>query len=540
MAPLLIDPKGSAMRSFHYPGRSPVIGRHGMCATSHPAASLVAIETLKRGGNAVDAAIAATALLCVVEPAMTGIGGDCFAIVHKPGTGLIGLNSSGRAPKSATCDWYANAGIKQIQVTTPHAVTIPGAIDGWATLLRDHGTMSLAGVLAPAIDAAENGFVVAPRVAHDWAGLVDKLKLHAGARQHLLVDGRSPRMGETMRFPALAATLKAIARDGRDAFYRGAVAEDIVSELRELGGLHTIEDFAAQKASYVKPIAVPYGGVELNELPPNNQGIVALIMLRMLDRLEVREFGASSVERYHLLLECGRLAYAARDAFVADPDHARVSVPAMLSDAFIDGLVKRVDLKRRTPTLGPIPAPKGGDTTCLSVVDRNGMAVSFINSLFSGFGSAIVTRKSGVVLQNRGTGFVLDPSHANCIAPGKRPMHTLVPALATKGGEPWLAFGVMGGAFQAAGHAQVLTNIVDYRMDVQEAIDHPRVFFEGGEVHYEATLAHSIAPALAELGHTVSQRGDPWGGGQAVEIDANLGILIGGSDARKDGCAIGF
>ena len=528
------------MRSFHYPGRSPVIARHGMCATSHPAASLVAVETLKRGGNAVDAAISATALLCVIEPAMTGIGGDCFAIIHKPGVGLLGLNASGRAPKAATCEWYAAAGIKQIQVTTPHAVTVPGAIDGWATLLRDHGTMSLAEVLAPAIDAAGNGFAVAPRVAHDWAGLLAKIELHPGARQHLLLDGHTPRVGEIMRFPALAATLTAIARDGRDAFYKGAIAEDIVSELNALGGLHTMADFAAQKASYVTPISVPYAGAELNELPPNNQGVVALIMLRMFDRLEMRRFAPSSLERYHLMLECGRLAYAARDAFVADADHAKVPVSYMLSDGFIADLVRRIDPAKRIAELGPIPQPKGTDTTCLSVVDRNGMAVSFINSLFSGFGSGIVTRKTGVVLQNRGTGFVLDPAHDNCIAPGKRPMHTLVPALATKAGKPWLSFGVMGGAFQAAGHAQVFTNMVDYKMDVQEAIDHPRVFFDGGHVHYEAPLAASIAPALGTMGHPVALRPDPWGGGQAVEIDHARGVLIGGSDARKDGCALGF
>ncbi len=528
------------MRSFHLPGRSPVIARHGMCATSHPAASFAAIDVLKRGGNAVDAAITATALLCVIEPAMTGIGGDCFALVHKPGVGLIGLNASGRAPRAATCDWYANAGIKQLQITTPHAVTVPGAIDGWATLLRDHGTLSMAEVLAPAIDAAEHGFAVAPRVAHDWAGLKAKIELHAGARQHLLVDGRTPVAGEIMRFPALAQTLKAIARDGRDAFYAGAVASDIVTELRALGGLHTLEDFAAQRSSYVTPISVSYGGAELNEMPPSNQGIVALIMLRMFDRLNVRQFDASSVERYHLLLECGRVAYAARDAFVADPDTSTVSVKAMLSDGFITDLVKRVDPKKRTADLGAIPRPKGGDTTCLSVVDRNGMVVSFINSLFSGFGSGIVTSKSGVVLQNRGTGFVLDPSHDNCIAPGKRPMHTLVPALATKAGKPWLSFSVMGGAYQAAGHAHVLTSILDYKMDVQEAIDHPRAFFDAGQVMYEAPLATTIAPALAALGHPVAQRGDPWGGGQAVEIDHARGILIGGSDARKDGCALGF
>lgn len=528
------------MRSFHLPGRSPVIARSGMAATSHPSASLAAVETLQRGGNAVDAAIAATALLCVIEPAMTGIGGDCFALLHKPGLGLIGLNASGRAPAAATPQWYAGAGIKQIEVTTAHAVTVPGAIDGWSKLLADHGTMTLSDVLAPAIEAAEHGFAVAPRVAHDWAGLWPKIKLHAGARQHLLLDGRPPRAGDIMRFPALAATLKAIARDGRDAFYAGPIAEDMVNELKALGGLHTLKDFAAQRASYVTPISVPYAGVELNELPPNNQGVVALIMLRMLDRLGVRDYPASSAERYHIMLECGRLAYAARDAFLADPDHASVAVSQMLSDGFIADLCARIDPKRRIATLGPIPRPGGSDTTCLSVVDRNGMAVSFINSLFSGFGSGIVTAKTGVVLQNRGTGFVLDPTHDNCIAPGKRPLHTLVPALATKAGKPWLSFGVMGGAFQAAGHAQVLTNMVDYKMDVQEAIDHPRIFFDGDAVHYEQPLSGTIAPALTALGHPMSLRADPWGGGQAIELDAQRGILIGGSDARKDGCALGI
>ena len=528
------------MRSFHLPGRSPVLARHGMCATSHPAASLVAIETLKRGGNAVDAAIAATALLCVIEPAMTGIGGDCFALIHKPGTGLLALNASGRAPAAATAKWYADAGIKQIAVTSPHAVTVPGAIDGWATLLRDHGTMSLADVLAPAIEAAEAGFVVAPRVAHDWAGLVAKINLNVGARQHLLFDDRSPAVGDTIRFKALAATLKAIARDGRDAFYKGAIAEDMVSELNALGGLHALGDFAAQKSSYVTPISVAYAGAELHELPPNNQGIVALMMLRMIDRLDVRSAAAGSIERYHLMLEAARLAYAARDAFVADPDHAKVAPTYMLSDSFIGDLVERIDRSKRTVALKPIPRPAGTDTICLSVVDKNGLAVSFINSLFAGFGSGIVTRKTGIVLQNRGSGFVCDPSHPNCIGPGKRPMHTLVPALATKAGKPWLAFGVMGGALQPAGHVFVLANRIDYGMDIQEAIDHPRAFFENNDVLVEQPLLGTVADGLSHMGHTVSLRADPWGGGQAVEIDHQRGILIGGSDARKDGCALGY
>ena len=533
------------MRSYHLPGRSPVIARHAMCATSHPAASLVAIETLKRGGNAVDAAIAATALLCVIEPAMTGIGGDCFALLYKPGKAqtsgaLIALNASGRAPAAATPEWYANAGIKQIQVTTPHAVTIPGAVDGWATLLRDHGTMTLADVLGPAIDAAERGFPVAPRVGHDWAKLVDKIKLHAGARQHLLLEGRAPRSGEIMRFPALASTLRAIARDGRDAFYEGAIAEDMVSELKALGGLQTMADFKAQVSSYVEPISVAYGGAELHELPPSNHGIVALILLRMLDRLGLRSAGARSVERYHLMMECARLAYAARDEFVADPAHAKVPVDFMLSDIFIAELVRRIDPTKRTANLGAIPKPAGSDTICLTVVDQDGLAVSFINSLFSGFGSGIVTAKSGIALQNRGTGFVLDPAHPNCIAPGKQPMHTLVPAIATKAGKPWLSFGVMGAALQPIGHVYVMTNMLDYGMDVQEAIDHPRMFFEGGVVQYEAPLTGGIVDAMGKLGHQMALRGDPWGGAQAVEIDASRGILSGGSDARKDGCALGY
>ena len=528
------------MRSFHYPGRSPVIGRQAMCATSHPAASLVAIETLKRGGNAADAAIAATALLCVIEPAMTGIGGDCFALLHKPGKGLIALNASGRAPAAATAQWYANAGIKQIQVTTPHAVTIPGAIDGWATLLRDHGTMTLAEVLGPAIEAAEQGFAVAPRVAHDWAKLVDKIKLHAGARQHLLLADRAPHVGEIARFPALAGTLKAIARDGRDAFYQGRIAEDMVAELKALGGLQTLADFKTQSSSYVEPISVAYGGAELHELPPSNHGIVALILLKMLDRLGVRSAGARSVERYHLMIECARLAYAARDAFVADPAQAKVPVAFMLSDGFIAELVRRIDPKRRTDNLGAIPKPAGSDTTCLTVVDKDGLAVSFINSLFSGFGSGIVTAETGIVLQNRGTGFVLDPAHPNCIAPGKRPMHTLVPAMATKAGKPWLSFGVMGAALQPIGHVYVMTNMLDYGMDVQEAIDHPRMFFEDGDVRYEAPLAGDIVRSMGKLGHPMALRDDPWGGGQAVEIDSARGILSGGSDARKDGCALGY
>ena len=528
------------MRSFHFPGRSPVYAQRAMCATSHPLASATAIDVLRQGGNAVDAAIAAAAVLAVVEHPMTGIGGDCFAILSKPGQKLIGLNASGRAPAAATAEWYAAKGISAIEMHSPHAVTVPGAIDGWTTLLADHGSLPLARLLAPAIEYADRGFPVAPRVAQDWAGTADKLALHPGARQHLLPGGRAPRTGEVVRLPALARTLRTIAEHGRDGFYQGEVAEDIVAELKEMGGLHTLADFAAQRCSYVEPISVNYRGVDLWELPPNNQGIVALIILKILEKTGLGSDKATSAERYHMMMEAGRAAYAMRDAFVADPEMAGVPVEHMLSDGVISELARRIDPKRRTPDLGPVPRPAGSDTIYLTVADESGMAISFINSLFSPFGSGIMTRKTGVVLQNRGQGFVLDPKHPNCIAPRKRPMHTLVPAMALREGKPFLSFGVMGAAFQPMGHAYVMTNMLDFGMDPQEAIDCPRVFFEGNELQVEESVPAATAERLAGMGHTVTVRDEPWGGGQAICFDHANGVMIGASDPRKDGCALGF
>jgi gamma-glutamyltranspeptidase / glutathione hydrolase len=527
------------MRSFHLPGRSAVYGRKAMCATSHPAATLTAIEVLRSGGNAVDAAIAAAGVLAVVESPMTGIGGDCFAILMKPGQSRpIALNASGRAPKAATARWYADKGIKRIETTTVHAVTVPGAVDGWTRLLTDHGTMPLARLLEPAIVLAEEGFVVAPRVAADWANGARKFT-SAGARRNLLKDGKVPQAGEVMRFPPLAGTLKRIARDGRDGFYRGEVAEDMVAELRALGGLHTLEDFAAQSSSYVDPISVRYRGVDLYELPPSNQGIVALIMLKMLERLEPHG-DPQSVDHYHLLMEVARLAYAMRDTFVADPDMAKVPVAHMLDDAVIAELAGRIDRKRHRPELGPIPRPAGSDTVCFSVADEGGMVVSFINSLYGDFGSGIVAGKTGVNFHNRGEGFVLDPKHPNCIAPGKRPMHTLVPAMVLKDGKPLMAFGVMGAHFQPMGHVYVMNNMFDFGMGPQDALDAPRMFFEDDAILAEDGVPAAVVAGLEARGHKVQRRPMPWGGGQIVMMDQANGTLIGASDHRKDGMALGY
>ena len=527
------------MRNFHFPGRSPVYAQRAMVACSHPAATLTAIETLRRGGNAVDASIAAAAVLAVVEPQMTGIGGDCFALIARPGRKIVALNASGRAPNAATAAYYANQSITTIEVTSPHAVTVPGAIDGWATLLKDYGTMSFADLLGPAIELAEKGSPVAPRVASDWARLKEKIDRNPGARKHLLKDGRVPAVGEIMKYPALAKTLKRIAAEGRDAFYEGEIAEDMVAELKALGGLHAVEDFKAQRSSYVEPISVPYKGVELHELPPNNHGIVALMMLKILERTGLPKNPASA-ERYHVAIEAARLAYAARDTWVADPEMAKVPVTHMLSDSLADDLAKRISRKKRKENLGPLPEPQGTDTVYLSIVDEKGMAVSFINSLFAGFGSGIVTRKSGITLHNRGQGFVLDPTHRNCIAPRKRPLHTLVPAMATRNGKLWASFGVMGAAFQPMGHMYMMTNMVDYGMDPQEALDHPRAFFENGRVELEQSVPAEAEAGLKAMGHPVAWRAEPWGGGQIVAFDRSNGTLIGASDARKDGLALGY
>ncbi|MBO0764549.1 MAG: gamma-glutamyltransferase family protein, partial [Hyphomicrobiaceae bacterium] len=420
-----------------------------------------------------------------------------------------------------------------------HAVTVPGAVDGWARLLADYGSLPLARLLEPAIALAEHGFAVAPRVAADWALNVSRISHHAGAKAQLFKDGTVPCAGEVMRFPALAETLKVIAREGREGFYAGKVAEDMVGELNALGGLHKLDDFAAQRSSYVEPIGVAYRGVELWELPPSNQGIVALMMLRMLERIGLPA-DPLSTERYHLQLEVARLAFAMRDTFVADPDMADVPVERLLSHPVIDDLAGRVDAKRRREDLGPPPQPPGSDTVYFAVVDESGMAVSFINSLYSEFGSGIVTRKTGIVLHNRGTGFVCDPAHRNCIAPGKRPMHTLVPAMVFKDGRPHMAFGVMGAHFQPMGHVYVMTNVFHYGMDPQEAIDAPRAFLDGDTVLVEESVPEAAVAGLRRLGHRVAKRRMPWGGAQLVRIDHDSGVLTGASDPRKDGQALGY
>jgi gamma-glutamyltranspeptidase/glutathione hydrolase len=535
------------MRDLHLPGRSVVMGRHGAAATSHFLSTLAAIEILRRGGNAADAAIAACAVQCVVEPGSTGIGGDNFVLFAPAGIDtnkggkVYGLNGSGRAPKALTAEHLLKEGLKEIALTSVHAVTIPGAIDSWSKLNQRFGSMPMAELMQPAIRHAEEGFAVTERVATDWGRNEDKLKADANASRMWLKDGsRAPKAGEVFRQPEHATVLREIAAKGRDGFYIGWVAEDMVTYLRSLGGMHALEDFATQEAFWVEPISTTYRGIELLEIPPNGVGITTLLMLNILSGFDLSKYDPVGVERFHIEAEATRLAFQARDMYVADPDFADVPLKRLLSAGFADELRDRINLKKAMPALGPAGVTTYRDTVYISVVDERGNACSFINSLFWPYGTGLSSPKTGVLLQNRGAGFRVDPAHPNSVAPWKRPLHTIIPAMAMKDGKPWLCFGVMGGGFQPVGQSHVLTNILDFGMNVQEAIDCPRGFHQMGSFEAERGIREDVVNGLATLGHEIKMAEMPHGGGQAIMIDATHGVLQAGSDPRKDGCALAY
>lgn len=528
-------------RDFQTPGRSAVYATGGLVATSHPLASGAALEVLRRGGNAIDAAVTAAALLPVAEPQMTSLGGDCFAIVAEPDGTLHGLNGSGRAPAALTPEFVETAGPDALTGSHGCSVTAPGAVDAWARLLERFGTIGLDKALAPAIDLAERGVGTSPRVAVDWTAQAGRLARDAGGRRHYLkADGTVPAAGDVMTYPALAATMRKIASEGPAGFYTGGVAEDLIAAIARHGGCMAVEDLSAMESDWVDPILSAYRSVDVGELPPNGQGITALLMLAILSRFEISGLDPVGPERLHLEIEAARLAYACRDRFVCDPATAEFPAAMLLEPGFVDRLAARIRPDRRMDNPGDVDPRDHTDTVYLCVVDQDGLAVSFINSLFFSFGSAIVGEKSGVVLQNRGSGFVTTPGHPNRAGPRKRPLHTLIPGLLVQDGRPLAVFGVMGGQYQACGHAHLLSNLIDFGLDPQAAIDLPRVFFEGEQTALERGVPDRTAARLSEIGHDVFRRQMPLGGGQMVMMDRERGVLIGGSDPRKDGCAIGY
>jgi gamma-glutamyltranspeptidase/glutathione hydrolase len=478
----------------------------------------------------------------------TGIGGDCFCLYAPAGQKKVfALNGSGRAPAAATIDWYERHDISGLENTSAHSVTVPGAISAWETLLAAHGTKGLDELLRPAIGYAEGGFAVSPKVSKDWATLAPKLEATGALR--FLPGGKSPQLGDRFAQPELAATLKGIAKGGAKAFYEGPVAADIVATLRARGGLHTEADFAAGRtaAQFVDPITIQWKGRDVWQCPPNGQGIVVLMILGILEGFGVAPDGPMGITRWHRHIEAARLAYRDRDAFVADPAQVDVPVKKLLDRGYLEAMRKLIRddaAMRRMPAPGEAPGetlvPVHADTVYLCTVDRDGNACSFINSLFQGFGSAILAEKSGVMLQNRGFGFRLERGHPNCIAPNKRPMHTIIPGMVTQDGEAVMPYGVMGGHFQPMGQSLFLTNFFDYGLDVQESLDLPRLFPTRGVVEAERGATAELVAGLEKLGHKVERSELTHGGGQAISIDRKRGVLIGGSEPRKDGCAMGY
>jgi gamma-glutamyltranspeptidase/glutathione hydrolase len=513
-----------------------------MAATSHPLATLTAVEIMRAGGNAIDAAVAAAAMLAVVEPHMTGIGGDCF-VLYAPGGSdrIVSVNGSGRAPAGLSRERVLadDPDADGIGITSVHAVTIPGAIDAWTKLVADHGSKDMAELLRPAIETAENGYPIHARIASDWATEVEKLSVDPHAAAAFLANGRAPAEGDIHRQPALAGTLRRIAIDGRAGFYEGEIAETMAARLRQAGGTHTAEDFAANKTDYTTPISTGYRDVDIYQCPPNTQGMTAIQLINILSGYDLGSLDPLHPDWLHLQIEAGRLAYRDRDAFLADPEKANLPVEHLISMEYAAALRSQIRLDRALDELPP-PGRAEPHTVYLTVVDKDRNAVSFINSLFDHFGSGIYCPTTGVMFQNRGTLFSLDPAHPNCVAPGKRPFHTIIPGMAVKDGRAVMSFGVMGGHYQPFGHANLVSAVYGFGLDPQAALDLPRVSHDGTVLEAESGIPASAVRSLAAKGHIVETTPHPHGGGQAIAIDWDRGTLTGGSDPRKDGCAMGY
>ncbi|MBI4887106.1 MAG: gamma-glutamyltransferase [Acidobacteria bacterium] len=538
--------------------RSPVLARNGVIATSQPLASAAGLQVMLDGGNAIDAAVTAAAVLAVVEPTMTGVGGDLFALVFDGRTRTLrALNSSGRAGAHADAQALRARGCTEMPGHGPLSVTVPGSVAGWSALLEAHGTIPLSRALAPAIRYAREGFPVSEIVAGQWSESAPRLAEDAEAARVLLPGGRAPQPGEIFRNPDLAGTLEQIAGGGAAAVYGGPIGDAIASHVGARGGFLTSADFRAHLSDWVDPIRTTYRGYTLYEMPPNTQGFVALEMLNMLEGYDVRAMGHNSADYLHVYTEAKRIAFADRAAYLADPRHVPPELLATLvSKEYAAERRKQIDMQRvaRVPRAGGAGASgpagptgassaageKRGDTVYLAAADRFGNVISLINSLFDSFGAGVVVPGTGIALHSRGGGFTLQPGHPNELAPGKRPFHTLVPALLMMGDRPFMAFGVMGADNQAQAHAQIVANVVDFGMNVQEAGEVPRVrHFEDG-LAVESGIAEPVRAALRARGHVLHDGRGMMGGYQAVRIDPETGVLQGGSDPRKDGMAAGW
>jgi gamma-glutamyltranspeptidase/glutathione hydrolase len=536
--------------------RSEVIAPSAMAATSHPLATQIALDVMKAGGSAVDAAIAANAALGLMEPTGNGIGGDLFAIVWDPKTQkLHGYNGHGRSPANLSLRWFIDNGYADIPPHGPLPVTVPGAVDGWFALHERFGTLPMRRVLQPTIDYARNGHPVHETIAYYWNRSVPTLSKFPGFNEQMTIDGRAPRKGEMWRNPQLADTLDTLARRGRDGFYKGEVAKTIADYVQAQGGFLSVEDLAEHHGEWVEPVSVNYRGYDVWELPPSGQGIAALQILNILEGYDLKSYGFGSFEHVHLFTEAKKLAFEDRARWYADPEFSPAPVAALISEDYASERRALIDPQRAARTVeAGNPRLNEGDTIYLTTADSSGMMVSLIQSNYRGMGSGMTPPGLGFILQDRGEMFVLKEGHANTFAPRKRPFHTIIPAFVTQDGKPWLSFGLMGGAMQPQGHAQIVINLIDFGMNLQEAGDAPRIHHDGsteptgqalqmtdgGVLELESGLPYETVRALMNAGHTVKFANGPFGGYQAIARDHEQGVYIGASESRKDGQAAGY
>ena len=534
-----------------FASRSEVIAQQGMVATSQPLATQVALDILKQGGSAVDAAIAANAMLGLVEPTGCGIGGDLFAIVWDAETKqLHGLNASGRSPAALKAEYFTEQGLTTIPSFGPLPVSVPGAVDGWFSLHEKFGRLPMTSILSPAIEYARRGYPVSEVVAYYWQMNVDRIGEYEGFADVFMPNGKAPTTGQIFKNPSLAATYEKIATGGRDAFYKGDIARIIGAYMKEQGGFLSYEDLAAHTSEWVTPVSTNYRGYDVWELPPNGQGIAALQILNILEQYDIEGMGFGSADYIHTFVEAKKLAFEDRAKYYADPS---------FNDIPVDALISKDYAQKRRALINPNKAAKRydagvveGDTIYLTVADKDGNMVSLIQSNYRGMGSGMTPPELGFILQNRGELFTLAPNHFNTYEPKKRPFHTIIPAMVTRNNKPWLSFGVMGGATQPQMHAQIVVNLIDFGMNLQEAGDAPRFIHvgsssptgalmkDGGELSMETGFATEVRRTLYERGHQLSDKLGIYGGYQAILYDADKQVYFGASESRKDGQAAGY
>jgi gamma-glutamyltranspeptidase/glutathione hydrolase len=535
--------------------RSAVMAPHAMAATSHPLATQIALDVMREGGNAVDAAIAANAALGLMEPTGCGIGGDLFAIVWDAATGkLYGLNASGRSPRALTREHFIEQGLDRIPPYGPLPVSVPGAVDGWFELHDRFGSLPMSDLLAPTIGYAREGHPVHEVIASAWSRSVERRSKYPGFSEQMTLDGRAPRTGEVWKNPNLANTLERIANEGRDVFYRGEIARTISDYMQANGGFLAYEDLAAHRSDWVEPVSANYRGYDVWELPPNGQGIAALQILNIIEQFDVAAMGFGSSDHVHLFLEAKKLAYEDRARFYADPDYMNVSIERLLSEPYARQRAALIDMEHAARSFphGDPDVLRDGDTVYLTTADASGNMVSLIQSNYRGMGSGMTPPGLGFVLQDRGELFTLEAGHPNSYAPGKRPFHTIIPAFVTRNGKPLISFGLMGGGMQPQGHAQIIMNLVDFGMGLQEAGDAPRVHHDGsseptgevmedgGVVNLETGFDYEVIRELMARGHRIEFADGPYGGYQAIMKHPDYGVYVGASESRKDGQAAGY